>query len=87
MKTILNAANISQHIFSDETEITLQDSQIDVGPSDFLELIILDLNSTNAVVVENVTPPDDWASNKYDYTDSAWVLRPIITPPEEPVEV
>lgn len=34
-----------------------------------------DLNSTNAVLVENVTPPEDWRGCKYLY-DGAWTLNP-----------
>ena len=85
MKTILTKAdNISRWLCSDETEINLKENEAEIGPANSLECKILDLNSSNAIVVEDVTTsPDDWSGAKYSYIDSVWTLH-IIPTPENP---
>lgn len=84
MKTIIeNATDISKYIFEDDVEITLDETTI-ITP----ELIIADMDSSNATVVEGVTPPADWMGCKYLYADSEWVLNPEwIEPVDEDPEV
>lgn len=72
MKTIIeNSTDISKYIFEDDVEITLDESTITTP-----DFTIADMNSSNATVVEGVTPPADWVGCKYLYADSEWVLNP-----------
>ena len=68
MKTILfNDTNISAYQFDDASAITM--SSANITTPDF---IIGDLNSSNATLVENVTPPNDWTGGKYTFADGTW---------------
>jgi len=72
MKTIIeNATDISKYIFEDDVEIALDETSI-TTPG----FIIADMNSSNATVVEDVTPPEDWTGCKYLYADTEWELNP-----------
>lgn len=72
MKTIIeNATDISKYIFEDDVEIALDETCI-TTPG----FIIADMNSSNATVVEDVTPPEDWTGCKYLYADTEWELNP-----------
>ena len=84
MKTIIETStDISKYIFEDDTEVSLDSDSI-ITPS----LIIADMNSDNAELIENVTPPEDWAGCKYLYADSEWELNPDwIDPADEDPEV
>jgi hypothetical protein len=79
MKTLIkNENNWSLYIFEDEDPITINSDSIncsfisDTTP----DFIIGDLNASNATMVENVTPPSDWAGCKYIYDNSTWTLNP-----------
>jgi hypothetical protein len=84
MKTIIeNATDISKYIFEDDVEITLDETTITTP-----DFIIADMNSSNATVVEDVTPPEDWMGCKYLYADTEWALNPDwIDPADEDPEV
>lgn len=72
MKTIIeNATDLSKYIFEDDVEITIDEATITTP-----DFIIADMNSDNATVIENVTPPEDWLGCKYLHADSEWVLNP-----------
>ena len=76
-KTIIqNATKQSSYIFEDDVAVQLTDSTI-ITPS----FIIGDLNSGNATLVENVTPPADWFGNKYLYDAGSWIPDPNWTDP------
>lgn len=71
MKTLVfTETKESKYIWEDSEIIILTETQTN-APNFF----IMDLNSTNAVLVENVTPPADWRGCKYLY-DGAWTLNP-----------
>jgi len=72
MKTIIDSHNCSKYLFADEKTVTVKADCIEVGSP--AELIIGDLNSSNATLVENVTEPDDWFGCKYNYVNGAWEL-------------
>ena len=83
MKTILflepDSNPCSKFIFEDDKIISLEENYTQVGdPSDPEDRCfkILDLNSNNAVIAENVTPPDDWYGCKYNYVNGVWELCP-----------
>lgn len=84
MKTIIeNATDLSKYIFEDDVEITLDETTITTP-----NLIIADMNSSNATVVEDVTPPEDWMGCKYLYADTEWELNPEwVEPVDEDPEV
>lgn len=72
MKTLIeNATKESKYLFPDTAAVVLRVDMI-VTP----EYGIADLNSTNATLVENVTPPEDWAGCKYLYDAGTWTLNP-----------
>jgi hypothetical protein len=72
MKTIIeNSTKQSKYIFADDVVLAFSQQNI-VTP----EFIIGDMNSTNATLVENVTPPEDWTGCKYFYDAGEWMLNP-----------
>ena len=73
MKTLVrNTDNTSPYIFADDATIVVGESSITTP-----DFMIGDLNSGNATLVEDVTPPADWKGNKYCYTEAGgWVLNP-----------
>jgi hypothetical protein len=71
MKTLIfTETKESKYIWEDSALIVLTETQTNAP-----NLFIMDLNSTNAVLIENVTPPADWRGCKYLY-DGAWTLNP-----------
>lgn len=82
MKTLIhNETKQSKYIWADAIAVALTDVNV-VTP----DLIVGDLNSTNATLVENVTPPEDWAGCKYLYDAGAWTLNPNWVDPTQPVQ-
>ena len=72
MKTITinnttDGDNLSAYIFEDGDTITSESDRI-TCPG----LVILDLNSSNAVVRTGVTPPEDWVGWKYFFDGTTW---------------
>lgn len=64
MKTIVdNATNTSRYLLADDKQVFLTPTKIEVGDPPNLDFIILDLNSNNASVIENVTEPVDEEGN------------------------
>lgn len=84
MKTIVaTAKNLSKYILADDAAVTFEVRQIDVNGivkqilyTKTPEFNIADLNSDNAVVYENVTPPADWDGDKYFFDGQSWSLNP-----------
>ena len=76
MKTITKTdTNASLYIFDDDVVVDIQSGQTSVG--DPVTLFIADCNSTNVALIENVTPPADWAGHKYFYTAAdGWQSNP-----------
>ena len=78
MKTIIeNESKLSKYIFEDDEEIILEENLIKTS-----EMFICDLNSNNSTVVSSVTPPEDWAGNKYMYENDTWTLNSDWIDPE-----
>jgi len=72
MKTLIeNSTKESKYIWADGVTVTVTNVNV-VTP----DLIVGDLNSTNATLVEDVTPPEDWFGCKYLYDAGAWTLNP-----------
>jgi len=70
MKTItFNESNISAYKFEDLDNTTSSAQNITCP-----EFIIGDMNSTNATIHENVTPPVDWQGGKYTFDGTTWAI-------------
>jgi hypothetical protein len=68
MKTItFNDTNISAYTFEDSDVLTATPQNITCP-----DFIIGDLNSTNATIHDNVTPPADWQSWRYTFDGTTW---------------
>ena len=68
MKTItFNSNSVSAYVFENTEQVTLNTENITC--SDF---IIGDLNSTNATMYTDVTPPEDWMGGRYVYDGTDW---------------
>jgi hypothetical protein len=80
MKTIiLNETKESKYIFADDVSVTFTDENI-VTPL----FIIGDMNNGNAMMIEGVVPPDDWAGNKYLFDNGEWRPNPNWVEPQAP---
>jgi hypothetical protein len=72
MKTLIdNATKESKYVWADDAVVTLSEAMT-YAP----DFNIADMNSTNATLVENVTPPIDWHGCKYLYNNDTWTLNP-----------
>ena len=61
-------------VYPDNKTLTITSTEITVG--DPPELIIGDLHSGNATIIENVTNvPSDYYGDKYDYDSGTWTKR------------
>lgn len=72
MKTLLKD-NVSLYLFADDKSLSIEKDSIVVG--DPLEFIILDCNSSNTVLVENVSAPADWVGGKYVFDNGVWSIN------------
>lgn len=80
MKTLIeNSTKESKFIWADDAVVVLLDNITNAPECD-----ISDLNSTNATLIENVTPPEDWVGCKYLYDAGAWTLNPDWVDPNKP---
>jgi len=68
MKTItFNSNNASAYVFEDTEQVTFSTENITCP-----NFIIGDLNSTNATMHTEVTPPEDWMGGRYVYDGTDW---------------
>jgi hypothetical protein len=68
MKTITRKENnVSAYIFDDSVELTMSTSHIKTP-----DFTIGDRGSNNAIIHENVIPPEDWQGNRYSYDGTTW---------------
>jgi hypothetical protein len=75
MKTIIqNSTNCSKYLFADDKQVVIKDTHIEIGDPANLDVIIADMNSSNATLIEGVTEPEDWFGCKYNYVNDAWEL-------------
>jgi len=73
MKTIVDATSTSKYLFADDKAVDMTADGINVGDPSALDLIIGDMNSGNATLIEGVTTPDDWYGGKYTCAaDGTW---------------
>lgn len=80
MKTLVRLPeSASTFIFEDTDEIFVTATETIIGNPP--KLIIGDMNNQNTAVVENVTPPTDWAAWKYLFDGVTWTPNPIWVEP------
>ena len=71
-------------VFDDSALIISSDNSIEVITSN--KFVFADLNSSNSVVAQGVTPPEDYANHKYTYdadSDPQWSANPAYLTPEQ----
>ena len=75
MKTIIEkTTKESKYLFQDDEQVAITDEATIVGHPP--KLIICDLNSANATLVEGVSLPEDYVGCKYLYDAGEWTLNP-----------
>lgn len=68
MKTLVfNDSNVSAYIFEDSDTVTVTATET-TAPN----IVVFDMNSTNATLHTNVTPPDDWTGGRYTFDGTTW---------------
>ena len=73
MKTLtFNDTGRSPYIFSNDKTVTVAIDKITVGDEPNPDFYIGDMNSSNATLHLEVTPPEDWQGNRYTFNGSAW---------------
>ena len=79
MKTIVEiSTNLSKFIFDDSVDIQITETSI-ITP----EFVVACHNSSDVVMYEGVTPPEDWIGNKYTFDGITWELVPEIVPVDD----
>ena len=82
-----NETNIVPWLFEDNTIVTMQNDQIDIGDSDNLEFIIGDMSNQDSTLVLDVIAPDDgFVGCKFTYIDGVWAISDGWVDPEEEAE-
>jgi len=73
MKTLtFNETTHSPYIFTDDKSVIMESNRIIVGDPADPDFYIGDMDSSNATLHLDVTPPDDWLGNRYTFDGSAW---------------
>jgi hypothetical protein len=73
MKTIVEIeTGVSVYMFNDENTPTITAEHIEFNG----EVVDTFLNSSNAQLVENINPPDDWIGRKYILNNGEWSQNP-----------
>lgn len=76
MKTLVETATgISKYVFADDVTVVLAADKITTP-----NFVIGDLNSSNATLINNVTPPIDWEGGKYIFNNGVWTRTPQSVP-------
>lgn len=82
MITVTDKANgVSHYIFDDAVVLTPDELGIDTTAG----FRIGHLNQETAGIYKNVTPPEDWAAQKYSFNGKTWALLET-DPYAQPVE-
>lgn len=74
MQTIVKKpGNVSVYLFDDAEQILILEDRIEVGAP--ANLIIADMNASNAEVVLCGNAPQNWIGNKFIYDGQNWMLN------------
>jgi hypothetical protein len=80
MKT-LTKNNLSLYLLEDDVSVVLASDKITVG--DPPKFIIADCNSSDTVLHEGVSKPEEWIGHKYTYDGTGWALNPNFVKSED----
>ena len=82
MKTLIKNS-VSLYLFEDAEYIKMENNFIQIGYPP--KLFISDCSISDTTLIENVTPPSDWAGCKYLFDGDAWTLNPeyVVEPQPE----
>jgi hypothetical protein len=73
MKTLtFNDTGRSPYIFRNDKSVVVAADKITVGDEPSPDFYIGDMNSSNATLHLEVTPPEDWEGNRYTFDGSDW---------------
>ena len=84
MKTLINInTKTSLYLFEDSETVDIQSDKVVIGNPE--SLIIDDLDSSNATLIEGIPEPSDWVGHKYFY-NSGWETNTNYVSPTEATE-
>lgn len=84
MKTLINInTKTSLYLFEDSETVDIQSDKVVIGNP--ATLIIDDLDSSNATLIEGIPEPSDWVGHKYFY-NSGWETNTNYVSPTEATE-
>jgi hypothetical protein len=73
MKTIVETSTgVSVYLFNDEAAPEITETHVVFNG----DVVDVQLNSTNASIVENISPPEDWIGRKYILNNGEWSQNP-----------
>lgn len=71
MKTVVQrTTNLSKYVFDDDVELVMYNEMM-LTPN----FIVGDLNNTNAIIYEDVSPPENWVGNRYTFDGTDWTAN------------
>jgi len=71
MKTVVQrTTNLSKYVFDDDVELVMYNEMM-LTPN----FIVNDLNNTNAIIYEDVSPPENWVGNRYTFDGTDWTAN------------
>ena len=77
--------NVVLDMYDDDKEITVTENSVELNLSSGQRLVFADLNSSNVLIAEGVTPPADYVPHKYTYdadADPQWALNTAWVDPD-----
>ena len=73
MKTIVETSTgVSVYLFNDEAAPEITEAHVVFNG----DIVDVQLNSTNASIVENISPPENWIGRKYILNNGEWSQNP-----------
>lgn len=74
MKTLVltNEDNRSVYSFADDDVFTIEADRAFLGSEETPTRIYPDINTSNAVLYSDVTLPEDWEPNRYNFDGTTW---------------
>jgi hypothetical protein len=74
MKTLIKLdSNLSVYVFDDAEFISQNLTSTTIGNP--VKFYILDCNTDNSKIIDNVTPPTDWVGSKYTFVNKKWAIN------------
>lgn len=82
MKTLTKEGS-SAWLFEDQIGVEIAGDRTTITNGEEVINRIFDCTASNAVLYENISPPQDWANNKYMFDGSSWTPNPFWRDPEQ----